>query len=89
MRVDPRTLFKVKNMDIRDKPAYHQVTEWYPDSENRGLTKREMFAMAAMQGLLSNPQYNNPTLRHDMVTVPDLCAASISYADELIKQLEP
>ena len=41
-----------------------------------GLTKREMFAMAAMQGLI--PQGYSPAMK---------CKYSVQYADELIRQL--
>lgn len=46
-----------------------------------GLTKREHFAAMAMQGIISNSQL----LTHDI----DIISTSISFADELLKQLEP
>jgi hypothetical protein len=83
-------------MSNADQPAY--PVEVYGDGTGiqtgemsgmaTGLSKREMFAMAAMQGLLSNPVYHNPELRHKMVTVPALAETAIVYADELLKQLD-
>jgi hypothetical protein len=54
---------------------------------NRRLSKRERFAMAAMQGLISgHSEYfhgNGP------VMVPNMVAEyAVRYADELLKQLE-
>lgn len=46
-----------------------------------GLTKREMFAMAAMQGLIAG----HPTQVHNQVQGATL---AIVWADELLKQLE-
>lgn len=47
-----------------------------------GLTKREMFAMAAMQGLCGN---STPGSHH----IPEnLAKEAVQYADELLKQLE-
>ena len=43
-----------------------------------GLTKREMFAMAAMQGILSNPRY----------TYEQLARHAVNYADALLAELE-
>lgn len=48
----------------------------YTTVVNGGLTKREIFAMAAMQGILANPVGGYP--------VKD----AIRYADELLEQLE-
>lgn len=51
-------------------------------TENIGLTKREMFAMAAMQGILSS-------LNDDFDIQPsDLARCSISNADALLAELE-
>jgi len=48
----------------------------------RGLTKREMFAMAAMQGILSS-------LNDDFDMQPgDLARCSIANADALLAELE-
>jgi hypothetical protein len=54
-----------------------------------GLTKREAFAMAAMQAII--PSYMNKPVSLDDIDSPQrLCAQwSIKFADELLKQLEP
>jgi len=41
-----------------------------------GLTKREAFAMSALQGLLSNGNYNQASKK------------AVRYADNLLKELE-
>lgn len=47
-----------------------------------GLTKREVFAMAAMQGILSNADWtHNGEPKH-------VASSAIAFADELLKQLE-
>lgn len=52
-----------------------------PIKEITGLTKREMFAMAAMQGLLVNAERNSLTF--DTVQVQ-----AVKCADALLAQLE-
>lgn len=48
-----------------------------------GLTKREMFAMAAMQGLLSgNMDF------HNRAGTPSIAELAARHADQLLKQLE-
>jgi hypothetical protein len=49
-----------------------------------GLTKREMFAMAAMQGLCSTSDLNG-SWRHDAATV---AIAAANCADALLAELE-
>jgi len=49
------------------------------DFEYMGLTKRELFAAMAMQGLLSDPEMNAP---HEPVA-----QAAVGYADALLKEL--
>lgn len=74
----------------KDLPAYPLNGVKYQDelgrgvafADYKGLTKREMFAMAAMQGLCAN---SNPGSHHSF---QNLCAEAIAYADELLKQLE-
>jgi hypothetical protein len=48
---------------------------------NSGLTKREIFAAMAMQGLLAKPEEGRQFPIHINV------AEAIEYADELIRQL--
>jgi len=52
-----------------------------------GLTKREMFAMAAMQGLLSNAPFVQ-SLGHYNLDHKALINVAVGVADELLKQLE-
>lgn len=49
-----------------------------------GLTKREMFAMHAMQGLLS-ADYQNGS---EKLNSEDVASMSIDYADALLAELE-
>lgn len=69
-------------------PAY--PTLLYDDNSGRptghrlGLTKREMFAMAAMQGIMGNPSAN-PT---GEVHFHNIAEDAVKIADELLKQLE-
>jgi hypothetical protein len=85
-------------MNNGDKPAY-PVECQYGEGKitgvrtgeysgmSPGLTKREMFAMAAMQGLLAgHSEYfhgNGPV----MVPV-EVVKYAVIYADELLKQLD-
>lgn len=74
-------------MNNPDKSAY-PVHGGYDcdDPRNKiiggGLSKREMFAMAAMQGLCANSIAGPHRLPGN------LAAEAIEYADELLKQLE-
>lgn len=53
-------------------------------SEAQGLTKREAFAMAAMQGILAGRTFKYFGLE----PLADVTEWSMKYADELLKQLE-
>jgi hypothetical protein len=61
---------------------------------NLGMTKRELFAAMAMQGLCANPFYASQQneigtkSEIDYVMDPNLAQRSIQIADELLKQLE-
>jgi hypothetical protein len=59
-------------------PAYpsHPVDNRLP---HRGLSKRELFAAMAMQGILNQPGNHN-----ELQTAND----AVAYADALIKRLE-
>jgi hypothetical protein len=48
-----------------------------------GLTKRETFAMAAMQGILASKPERDYISIESSVTI-----AAVMYADELLRQLE-
>ena len=69
---DPQTLTCMGLMN--------NVADFY--RHGAGLTKREMFAMAAMQGLLHN--------HHGMAgfTCADISEDAVAYADALLAELE-
>lgn len=55
----------------------------YPYTSNNleeGLTKRELFAAMAMQGILANPD-------PDLVSAPGIALIAVEEADSLIKEL--
>ena len=77
-------------MKNEDKPAMPIDGEALNDSpslcleDSTGLTKREMFAMHAMQGLLSaNATYSGKT--NDRIA---LARDAIAHADSLLAELE-
>ena len=51
----------------------------YPNTQHHGLTKRELFAAMAMQGILSENE--------NVYSQPQVAADSVSYADALIAEL--
>jgi hypothetical protein len=55
-----------------------------PGPYAKGLTKREMFAMAAMQGICSNEA--TPSR---LSTFGEIAQASVTLADALLAALEP
>jgi hypothetical protein len=85
-------------MDNKNTPAFplpvsanedgiYTLLDAGKNSNLTGLSKREMFAMAAMQGLLSNPDYNCPSRPKDIVTTMNTAKAAIHYADALLNEL--
>lgn len=57
-------------------------------NEHTGLTKREMFAMYAMQAMLTSKfveDFNDYNLPDKNAT---LCARAVHYADSLLKELD-
>ena len=93
----------MKNADMPAMPltgdAYHDFSSYGGTSktsynpECQGLTKREMFAMNAMQGILSNSggviQGNNHTgTGWCNSSAKDLAEWSLECADALLKELE-
>lgn len=80
----------MKNGDMPASPCGESYkTQQYPGGDwihnkksalHSGLTKREMFAMAAMQGILSNP--------NDRYTYDQLAGHAVNYADALLAELE-
>lgn len=77
----------IKNGDLPAMPV-HQVWQdcgidgnsgpHYIETVQHGLTKREMFAMAAMQGILAKPEVSMSYAAQDAVKI----------ADELLAELE-
>jgi hypothetical protein len=86
-------------MKNSDKPAYPVECEWSNgiisggiQTGNHtgfeiGLTKREMFVMAAMQGLCSNSFFASKTDGNDYCD-SIIASRSIEIADELLKHLK-
>ena len=77
----------IKNADLPAMPYAEQLLK---DSSGlytihqTGLTKREMFAMAAMQGLLSSgATYKGVTTERGL-----LAADAVAHADALLAELE-
>jgi hypothetical protein len=68
-------------MSIANDPVYPIFEEWIGNVFSyEGLTKREYFAAMAMQGIISNPNFNN--------NIQDCAKSSSIAADALIKELE-
>lgn len=87
--VDTKTL-----VDKGNDPAYptllYDEPSGRPNSHRLGLTKREMFAMAAMQGIVSGFTHEN---KANGCYIPSyeyagLMSQAVQLADELLKQLE-
>ncbi len=53
-----------------------------------GLTKREMFAMAAMQGLLSGTDGDSALFDNAPEWVRNIAEASVEFSDALLAELE-
>jgi hypothetical protein len=70
-----------------DKPAYPIVHGPYIPSD-KGLTKREMLAMAAMQGLCSKPNDDKYHVNDGWLHPGTVAKCAIEIADELLKQLD-
>jgi hypothetical protein len=75
----------MENKDKMAFPFYEPGTGFGSVSE--GLSKREIFAMSAMQGLLANHDYNCPSRPKDIVTTMNTAKAAIHYADALLTEL--
>lgn len=65
----------MKNADLPAMPIIDDEISTHEKEIHFGLTKREMFAMHAMQGMLSNSPLFYPS-------------RAVEYADELLKELE-
>ena len=72
-----------------DTPAMPVVTEAYEYLESEGLTKREQFSMAAMQGILASKWYGDFTGSSQYDDKPDAAAEmAVKHADALLAELE-
>lgn len=65
-------------------PIFDDAVESYSRKIYLGLTKREMFAMAAMQGLC-HATNSEGVWQHDSKTV---AVVAVKYADALLAKLE-
>ena len=79
-------------MENKNEPAYTIPYENLGNTVGQGLTKQELFAAMAMQGMLSNSAYLNGV---SQVAIEDnesgsemIAKAAISIADALLKELE-
>ena len=70
----------MKNGDMPAMPIELNGFGQYAPEAHIGLTKREMFAMAAMQGICSNPD--------DRYTYEQLAGHAVKHADALLAELE-
>lgn len=81
-------------MSNGNEPAYpvlHTIDgNWVkePHRELRGLSKREAFAMAAMQGLLANPNVIW-AVRGELHSAKDIQSIANRLADEQLAALDP
>jgi len=67
-------------MDNKDQPVYPIVSKEFirPNDEYLGLTKREYFAIMALQGILANPNRGANS---------DCSIVALEYADGLLSLL--
>lgn len=63
-------------------------TEWNQHVNGTTITKREKFAMAAMQGLLCGAEEAFPEYQTDEQVRDHFAKISVQYADALLKELE-
>ena len=74
----------MKNANTPAMPIELSGFNQFAPEAHTGLTKREMFAMHAMQGLISvNAVYNGRTDARDL-----LAKDAIAHADALLAELE-
>ena len=70
----------MKNSDMPAMPIELSGFGMYAPEAHHGLTKREMFAMAAMQGLCAHSG--------DYHKFEHLASDAVNYADALLAELE-
>jgi hypothetical protein len=75
-------------MDNKNQPAFPVKETPAEEHISFGLSKREWLAGMALQGLLSNPDYNCPSRPKDIVTTSNTALAALHYADALLKHIE-
>jgi hypothetical protein len=95
--IEPETDFSEwQNREIKKYAFPGRINGLVGDQESeiptQGLTKREMFAMAAMQGILANRELQRCLLKdaeYDGTTSENCYAVfAVKQADELLKHLE-
>lgn len=74
-------------MNNGDQPAYPLDPGKQPGL-NAGLTKREMIAAMALQGMLANAQATEETIKHGVDLMQSFAYQAVEAADLLLKQLE-
>lgn len=80
----------IKNGDLPAMPICYdaRMMAAYSKDDAMGLTKREMFAMTAMQGLLSGVHGDSSLYDAAPEWVRNISEASIEFADALLAELE-
>lgn len=74
-------------MENKNRPAFptgRSIKFDFPDIisiPNHGITKRELFAAMAMQGILANPH-------QEVVNIKNIARASVEQADDLLRELD-
>ena len=74
----------MRNADTPAMPTYELNGQGVLEDTSYGLTKREMFAMHAMNGLISS-DYKNGS---EKMNSEDVALMSVDYADALLAELE-
>lgn len=73
-------------MENKNKPAYPAYDPWGKPTD--GLTKLEVFAMAAMQGICSNLKHIDETYKNQN-QAEVIASKSLRIAEETLKSLNP
>lgn len=74
-----------KHLPVYPCRLYLDGKGWH---DHAGISERTLIAAMCLQGLLANPEYNNPRLKHNMVTVSDTAKTALNYADALFTHLQ-
>ena len=80
---------KMKNADMPAMPIEFSGFGQFAPEAHTGITKREMFAMAAMQGMLSHSDvmHTNDDEEHENISHA-VAANAVLMADALLSKLE-